>query len=455
MKIQITAEQPFQVLGTTFTIGPSESGYDLYFSADGRNYSKLFTVGANVNRQVTQVAAGSYYLLSGNTDTVTVNWMGDCWGGSGSGGGSYVLPVASSDTLGGIKVGSGLTIDANGVLSANGGSGEDWTWVDADDYWDMSQAEKEAVYDQFAEMASAGTYTFGFEMYNGGGEGGAKTKYPFWYYEGDEESGVTKMIFHSLESMSYQDDIESTRASVRAENYVLTRGDDILQQYTVLNPNPTEYWINNMSQGELADMYSTISGITGGESDSASTQSVFENYRFYVAQDFDGQKWCEAFFSNWEEQDGNYMLWIIGTKPTKLSYGFSMQRVGAKIYSDGHLEWSDEGLDLPDMNSAFIYLDSAGTINCESSNLGIFPGENQIYKAMFKWVDPNDDVNWSQAPVKYCYRKYEDGSGTLAEGLWYYFGGEIYIDGVLYKGTWQAKEWEWGNTLAAYTWTTV
>jgi hypothetical protein len=37
------------------------------------------------------------------------------------GGGGYVLPVASSLTLGGVKVGSNLSIDENGVLSATGG----------------------------------------------------------------------------------------------------------------------------------------------------------------------------------------------------------------------------------------------------------------------------------------------------------------------------------------------
>ena len=42
---------------------------------------------------------------------------------SNGGGGSYVLPVASADTLGGIKVGSGLAIDEYGVLSATGGGG--------------------------------------------------------------------------------------------------------------------------------------------------------------------------------------------------------------------------------------------------------------------------------------------------------------------------------------------
>lgn len=39
--------------------------------------------------------------------------------GLGGGGGSYTLPVASASTLGGVKVGSGLTI-TDGVLSADG-----------------------------------------------------------------------------------------------------------------------------------------------------------------------------------------------------------------------------------------------------------------------------------------------------------------------------------------------
>jgi len=43
-----------------------------------------------------------------------------------TGGGSYTLPIASSSVLGGIKVGTGLTIDAaTGVLSATAGAGAD------------------------------------------------------------------------------------------------------------------------------------------------------------------------------------------------------------------------------------------------------------------------------------------------------------------------------------------
>lgn len=53
-----------------------------------------------------------------------------------TGGGGYELPIASAETLGGVKVGSNLTIDAEtGVLSATGGGGGgDFTELDSDDY---------------------------------------------------------------------------------------------------------------------------------------------------------------------------------------------------------------------------------------------------------------------------------------------------------------------------------
>jgi hypothetical protein len=40
--------------------------------------------------------------------------------GGGGGGGSYTLPIASGGTLGGIKIGSGLSIDGSGVVTASG-----------------------------------------------------------------------------------------------------------------------------------------------------------------------------------------------------------------------------------------------------------------------------------------------------------------------------------------------
>lgn len=89
MRIKINREQPFQVLATNFSIGPSSSGYDLQISADGVNFTTLFSVGANVTRMVTGVANGSTYRLQSNTDEdVIVNWERQCSDGSGGGSGA-------------------------------------------------------------------------------------------------------------------------------------------------------------------------------------------------------------------------------------------------------------------------------------------------------------------------------------------------------------------------------
>lgn len=54
--------------------------------------------------------------------------------GGGGGGGGYVLPVASANTLGGVKVGENLSIDASGILSAIGGGGGGFTTLTSADY---------------------------------------------------------------------------------------------------------------------------------------------------------------------------------------------------------------------------------------------------------------------------------------------------------------------------------
>ena len=83
MIYKISGEQPFQVLSDSFSVSPSESGYNLYLSADGVNYSQFATVAANTTRQFTGMNNGNYYILSGNTSEVQVNWNRDCGGGGG------------------------------------------------------------------------------------------------------------------------------------------------------------------------------------------------------------------------------------------------------------------------------------------------------------------------------------------------------------------------------------
>ena len=122
MVYKITGEQPFQVLSDSFSISPSEQNYVVQVSADGTNYSDLFAVSSGTTKMCTGMSNGSYYRLKNNQSEVSVNWRTTCKGGESGGGGSYILPPATTNTLGGVKVGSGLTVQADGTLSANGGA---------------------------------------------------------------------------------------------------------------------------------------------------------------------------------------------------------------------------------------------------------------------------------------------------------------------------------------------
>lgn len=78
-----------------------------------------------------KVANGSTYYEA-NTSKLYV-WYNERW--YEKTGGSYELPVASAETLGGVKVGDGLSITEAGVLSASGGGGGGgFTTLTSDNY---------------------------------------------------------------------------------------------------------------------------------------------------------------------------------------------------------------------------------------------------------------------------------------------------------------------------------
>lgn len=104
-----------------------------------------------------------------------------------------------------------------------------------------------------------------------------------------------------------------------------------------------EFFINNMTNAERADLYSEIRILLGAASDSANLPQLFSGYRFYVKYDIDGQRWCESFFSNFEGQD----IWLIGCKPHKLSYPFEMFRIGAILHPDGSVDYTADNAYVP------------------------------------------------------------------------------------------------------------
>ena len=66
------------------------------------------------------MAHGGNELVIGGKLTILPGAVVEGLDGDGGGGSGYTLPAATASTLGGIKVGSGLSITAEGVLSADG-----------------------------------------------------------------------------------------------------------------------------------------------------------------------------------------------------------------------------------------------------------------------------------------------------------------------------------------------
>lgn len=77
----------------------------------------LIAVTAQADGSVTLVADGDKPAV----DIPAVVRFGGVLDTGGGGGGSYTLPAATASTLGGIKVGPGLSVEADGTLSAMGG----------------------------------------------------------------------------------------------------------------------------------------------------------------------------------------------------------------------------------------------------------------------------------------------------------------------------------------------
>lgn len=225
-----------------------------------------------------------------------------------------------------------------------------------------------------------------------------------------------------------------------------------------VSSGPTEYFLNNMSQQELATLYAEISGITEGVSDSANIPEILSNYKFFIATETDGQKWSEAFFSNWEGvwddelQEQIQALWITTLKPPKPSYACGVMRSWAQIKPNGSVEFNSDSFDASSVASASnditIQINSAGTIT-NTDNLGELSSLARFSKIWFAYNDENVQNSWNTAPLSYFYRK------QVGDDLMEYFGCTINIDGTFYKGTWSTPEWGWSNELAADTWTTV
>ena len=144
MIIKVQNEAPFQVLTGAFTIGPSQTGYELQVGATSDNFTTLFSVGANTTRMVTNVANGSYYRLKNNVGEVSVNWSRTCVTPGGSGGaGNELTPVTEFPV--GAEAGTVVALASGDTYGIYQYDGTDWNpaggEVDLSAYWTSAETQ--------------------------------------------------------------------------------------------------------------------------------------------------------------------------------------------------------------------------------------------------------------------------------------------------------------------------
>ena len=139
-RVDIINEKHIKILTETYNEPPNVKNSDPLTPLD-QNFSNLqdfqehYRLFLNrIQRQLSTLGGGGAVLITDldDVDTSTAkvdnkflkyNAASGKWVGSDTAGGGFTLPTASAGTLGGIKIGSGLSIDGNGVVTASGGSG--------------------------------------------------------------------------------------------------------------------------------------------------------------------------------------------------------------------------------------------------------------------------------------------------------------------------------------------
>ena len=139
-RVNIINEKHVKLLTESYNEPPSVDNSDPLTPLDKKfvnlqDFQEHYRLFLNrIQRQLSTLGGGGAVLISDldDVDTSTAkvdnkflkyNAASGKWVGSDTAGGGYTLPTASATTLGGIKIGSGLSIDGNGVVTSSGGSG--------------------------------------------------------------------------------------------------------------------------------------------------------------------------------------------------------------------------------------------------------------------------------------------------------------------------------------------
>ena len=400
-------------------------------------------------------------------------------GGGSSSGGTYVLPVATASRLGGIKVGSGLTIDSGGTLSASGGSSEKIYYYHRD-VIALTTDEKKALWDKIAEEYNSG-YTIYFIAEDYSGEKkilplvgyvaetnpsthtGGKLQFAsltmsgnFWNkieFKSDGGINPNSQNFNAQVGYTLPKASSSTLGGVKVGSGLTIDSGGTLSVSGGTGGGGSEqiYVINDIIEDSAAtaEFYTLMRNAISGGTAEGWDFKVFYRYKFFGMND----TMCplqNAWISDYNAFGNENVELVFETNGYAFAYGSQINDyVLIDIASDGSAAVDNHpGQTMPSNYQRIINVTSAGTF-VNADELAVFAEENYMHKVIFKWVEENDGVEWGQAPLKYVYRQYETVDDT--PHLIYYFCAEVPVNGTIMVGHWHADENNWqGYTLDSW-----
>ena len=190
----------------------------------------------------------------GNGITLPVSSSGD----------TYTLPIAAADVLGGVKVGNGLNIDENGVLSITGGSsGNTETW-------------EKVIETTFAEDCYAFTVT---QDKNGNP---LQLKEGFIFVTVGQPKGTTSSLYYG---MGFSDWVTSFNGKTSIYYIGLMKNYEFYRAgfyFKVINNYVFTQYLGSFRSGTSAPKYNTFTQSTPSSAETASNFRALTNSLEYV-----------------------------------------------------------------------------------------------------------------------------------------------------------------------------
>ena len=417
-------------------------------------------------------------------------------GGGSGGGGSYTLPVASQSTLGGVKVGSGLTIDGNGVLSSNGSGSSDylitealsaitnpaegqmatvessngtvvWTKIQISDYqsftentggnpedflarihwgdWDSEQQGEE-------DLLAVNVYQSGVNFYwnfeNDGAEHTWQLERDGVYYtiayktHNDSDPGNCYFLFRAIGSTPYGNYI------IQLRDYVATA--ETSEAYLV--PGGTYVYAHGqwVQMGNIAIYSLPDNGFeTSGET-IAFVQKIKADYargvyphiyhRYLIFNPIDLLH-SVISFENFHAYNSDWILYLSDSGGTFGDNGFN----------EAGYRMDQNAIYSPDMGVITGSVDSGGTAN---GDMGYAYYNSYSYRFGIRTTAQDNPDEWCSVGWEKFWYKYKIEDQDSESGWKWYFvmGADVPVDTTIYSGVWGWPEGDYEH-IETLSWT--